>query len=239
MTYGQRCPLLAVPEGARPGGGRGSRLLLILALALAVTGCAPRVEPRTVLGSGPRVLFEDELRVARNWPAARGTICRASYDDGGFAVENIAPAAPCVLRPVRPEVFPARVRIEVTARLRKGTREGAYGLVFAGRGGPERHTFATLALTANGTYRVAAWNGTWSYPVPPTASRSVRTEYGAPNTVAVELRERSIVAYVNGRPVATAELGAEASGTLGLYVDQRGMEVLFSDLRVSELSPIR
>jgi hypothetical protein len=39
--------------------------------------------------------------------------------------------------------------------------------------------------------------------------------------------------------VATAELPAEASGTLGLYVDQRGMEVLFSNLRVSELASIR
>jgi hypothetical protein len=53
------------------------------------------------------------------------------------------------------------------------------------------------------------------------------------------VRDRSVVAYVNGRPVATAELSTEASGTLGLYVDQRGMEVLFSNLRVSELAPIR
>src|SRR5216683_1874256 len=133
-----------------------------------------------------------------------------------------------------------RVRFEVTARLRKGTREGAFGLMFASRGGGDNRTFATFGLTANGTYRVASWiGGKWNYPVPPTATRSVKTEYGAPNTVAVELRDRSIVAYVNGRPVATAELAAEASGTLGLYVDQRGMEVLFTNLRVSELPPIR
>ena len=82
---------------------------------------------------------------------------------------------------------------------------------------------------------MASWSGgKWGYPVPPTVSRSVKTEYGAPNTLAVELRDRSIVAYVNGRPVATAELPTEASGTLGLYVDQRGMEVLFSHLRVVE-----
>jgi hypothetical protein len=47
------------------------------------------------------------------------------------------------------------------------------------------------------------------------------------------------VAYVNGRPVATAELPTEASGALGLYVDQRGMEVVFSNLRVVELAPLR
>jgi hypothetical protein len=47
------------------------------------------------------------------------------------------------------------------------------------------------------------------------------------------------VAYVNGRPVATAELAAEAAGTLGFYVDQRGMEVVFSHLQVSELAPMR
>ncbi|MGH7316640.1 MAG: hypothetical protein ACREJS_10315 [Candidatus Rokuibacteriota bacterium] len=215
-----------------------SRLVLTLALALAAA-CAPLGERHVVMGGGPRVLFEDDLRGARNWPAARGTICRTFYADGGFVVENIAPSAPCLLGPLRPEVFAAGVRIQVTARLRKGTREGAYGIMFGGRGGPDHRTFATLALTANGTYRVATWNGKWTYPVPPTASRSVKTEYGAPNTLAVELRERSTVAYVNGRPVATAELPTEASGTLGLYVDQRGMEVLFSNLRVSELAPIR
>ena len=86
---------------------------------------------------------------------------------------------------------------------------------------------------------MASWNGKWVYPVPPTATRSVKTEYGAMNTLAVELRDRSIVAYVNGRPVATAELGAEAAGTLGFYVDQRGMEVVFSRLRVVELAPLQ
>jgi hypothetical protein len=75
--------------------------------------------------------------------------------------------------------------------------------------------------------------------VPPTFSPSVKTDYGAPNTLAVELRERSVVAYINGRPVATAELPGDAGGALGLYVDQRGMEVLFSNLRVSELPALR
>ena len=219
-----------------------SRLVLTLALALVATACAPQTEPRTVIGAGPRVLFDDDLRAARNWSASTGTICRSSYADGGFVVENVAAslAVSCLLPPVRPEVFPARVRIEVTARLRKGSRENPFGIMFASRGGPDNRTFATFGLTANGTYRVASWSGgKWSYPVPPTVSRSVKTEYGAPNAMAVELRDRSIVAYVNGRPVATAELPAEASGTLGLYVDQRGMEVLFSNLRVSDLPPMR
>jgi hypothetical protein len=217
-----------------------SRLVLTLALALAAIACAPATEPRTVIGAGPRVLFDDGLRTARNWSAGAGSSCRSSYVDDGFVVENIAASTPCLLGPVRPEAFPAGVRIEITARLRKGTREGAFGLMFASRGGPDNRTFATFGLTANGTYRVASWiGGKWSYPVPPTATRSVKTEYGAPNTLAVELRDRSIVAYVNGRPVATAELSAEASGTLGLYVDQRGMEVLFTNLRVSALEPVR
>ena len=219
-----------------------SRLVLTLALALVATACAPATESRTVIAAGPRVLFDDELRTARNWSASTGTACKASYADGGFVVENIAASTstPCLLGPVRPEAFPAGVRIEVTARLRKGSREDAFGLMFASRGGGDNRTFATFGLTANGTYRVASWSGgKWNYPVPPTATRSVKTEYGAPNTLAVELRDRSIVAYVNGRPVATAELAAEASGTLGLYVDQRGMEVLFTNLRVSELPPIR
>jgi len=215
-------------------------LMLTLTVALAAAGCAPQAEPRTIIASaGARVIFEDDLRAPRNWPAAQGSICKSSFADGGYVIENIGAAAPCLLGPARPESFPAGVRIEVSARLRKGTREGAFGLMFASRGGPDNRTFATLGLTANGTYRVASWSGKWSYPVPPTATRSIKTEYGALNTLAVELRDRSIVAYVNGRPVATAELAAEASGTLGFYVDQRGMEVVFSNLRVSELAPMR
>jgi hypothetical protein len=75
--------------------------------------------------------------------------------------------------------------------------------------------------------------------VPPTASRSVKSDYGAVNHLAVEVRDKSIVAYVNGRPVATAELPADGAGTVGLFVDQRGMEVVFSNLRVVELVPMR
>jgi hypothetical protein len=206
---------------------------------VTVAGCAPRPEPRVTIGGGSRVIFEDELKAPANWPAAQGTICRSSYSDGGYVVENIGTAAPCLLGPTRATSFPANVRIEVSARQRKGTREGAFGLMFAARGTAADRTFATLGLTANGTYRVATWNGKWVYPVPPTATRSVKTDYGAVNALAVEVRDRSIVAYVNGRPVATAELGGEAAGTLGFYVDQRGMEVVFSHLRVVELAPLQ
>ncbi len=215
--------------------------MLTLTVVLAAAACAPRAEPRTIImGAGARVIFEDDLRAPLYWPAAQGSICKSSYSDGGYVVENIATSStmPCLLPPVRPESFPAGVRIEVSARLRKGSREGAFGLMFAGRGAVDNRTFATFGLTGNGTYRVASWSGKWSYPVPPTATRSVKTEYGALNTLAVELRDKSIVAYVNGRPVATAELAAEAAGTLGFYVDQRGMEVIFSHLRVSELAPM-
>jgi len=223
-----------------------SRLALTLALAAALTAgaCGPPTEPRTTIagsGGGPRVLFEDELRVARYWTAVRGTICRSSFADGGFVIENIAasPSTSCVLRPGHPEAYAPSVRIEVSARLRKGSREDAFGFVFGSRGSGDQLTFATMGLTSNGTYRVASWNGKWAYPVPATLSRSVKTDYGALNTLAVEVRDRSVVAYVNGRPVATAELSIETAGTIGLFVDQRGMEVVFSNLRVVELVPMR
>ena len=158
-----------------------SRLVLTPALALFATSCLPATQPRTVIAAGPRVLFDDDLRIARNWSAGTGTICKSSYADDGFVVENIAASAPCLLGPVRPEAFPAGVRIEVTARQRKGTREGAFGLMFASRGGGDSRTFATFGLTANGTYRVASWSGGKSnYPVPPTAARSVKTASSPP-----------------------------------------------------------
>ena len=85
-----------------------SRLVLTLALALLATACAPATEPRTVIAAGPRVLFDDDLRIARNWSAGTGTICKSSYADDGFVVENIAASAPCLLgRCVRRHFRPA------------------------------------------------------------------------------------------------------------------------------------
>src|SRR5262249_23577797 len=105
---------LHVPARPHAGGGpRHGRL--------CPPESAPQSEPRTVIGVGPRVLFEDDLRAAHNWSAAHGTICKSSYADGGFVVENIAASAPCLLGPVRAEAFPSSVRIEVSARQRKGT----------------------------------------------------------------------------------------------------------------------
>jgi hypothetical protein len=138
-----------------------SRLVLTLALALLATGCAPATESRTVIAAGPRVMFDDELRAPRNWAPGAGTLCRSHYADDGFVVESIAASTstPCPLGPVRPEAFPAGVRIEVTARLRKGTREArSRAHVRQPRRGDNR-TFATFGLTANGTYRVASWSG--------------------------------------------------------------------------------
>ena len=61
-----------------------SRLALTLALAaaLAAGACGPPTEPRTTIagsGGGPRVLFEDELRSPRNWPAAWARNTRTTF----------------------------------------------------------------------------------------------------------------------------------------------------------------
>ena len=78
-----------------------SRLVLTLALSVTMAACAPSSESRvTIGGGGPRVIFEDELKAPINWPAAHGTICRSSYSDGGYVVENIGRSA-CLLAPAR------------------------------------------------------------------------------------------------------------------------------------------
>lgn len=206
-------------------------LLLVMLLVLTAPAAAQ-------LGQvfGPRVLFEDDFK-ERQWPTGAFTLCRTSYDDRGFAVESVSSSEPCVFRLGR--AFAADVRIEVAARLRRGSRERAYGLAFGMPLDVGRSVFSTFTLTANGTYRLAQWRGRWSYPIPPTVAAAIRTEYGAANRLAVEVRGRNVTCYINGKRLETARTTDEAAGAIGFYVDGRGMDVVFTELRVIELAGAR
>ena len=57
------------------------------------------------------------------------------------------------------------------------------------------------------------------------------------NRMAVEVQGRTIRVYVNDKRVGLVQAPAEATGQIGFYLDLRGMEAVFSDLRVTELAP--
>ena len=120
-------------------------------------------------------------------------------------------------------------------RLRKGNQVGALGLKFGRPAKGER--FYTFAVSANGSYRLAKRNESWSYPIDWTSDPMVKQGYGAANRLTVEIRGRTIECYVNGKYVGSYEDTSEVRGNLGLYLDMKGMEAVFSDLRVVELAP--
>ncbi len=181
-----------------------------------------------------KVLFEDDFRSRRNWEEGTSGACKAAYSEGGLSVENVAPRGTCEFNLLKVGYLHDRVQIEVSVRLRKGDQAGAVGLKFGRPAKGER--FYTFAVSANGAYRLAKRNGGWIYPIDWTSDPIVKQGYGATNRLAVEIRGRTIECYVNGKYVGSYEDTSEVRGNVGLYLDMKGMEAVFSDLRVAELT---
>jgi hypothetical protein len=187
-------------------------------------------------GAG-RVIFEDDFRSKRQsleWP---GPDCKSSYGDGGFIIENVRQWGTCSL-PLRAAAeFRASVRIELSARLRRGPQNHGYGLMFGHSGdGPPLYTLLVAADGRQGVFLLQK-NQDWKPLLDWKPDPVVKRGYGATNRLAVEVQGRTIRASVNGTQVGSVQAPAEVGGYVGMFVDAPGMEVVFSDLRVTELSP--
>src|SRR5712691_3112174 len=71
-------------------------------------------------GGEARVVYEDDFRSQRRWREGTSGACRTSYGDGGFIVENVPPPGSCEFDLLKAGSFRGNVRIEVSARLRRG-----------------------------------------------------------------------------------------------------------------------
>ncbi len=179
--------------------------------------------------AGGRPLFDEDFRTQRRWSAGTSGQCRGAYRDGGYVLDVSAAAGTCERVQVDP--FPARVRIELEARLLRGNEATGWGLLFGvSRDWAEGYS---LAVSANGSYRLAdtarkLLQG-WS------ATPALRTGVGAVNTLAVEIDGRAVTLFVNGQRVSSYQAAREITGSAGLYVGAPGAEILFTRLRVTEL----
>ena len=200
--------------------------------AIAAPPAAQRVA--SVAGGEGHVVYEDDFRSQRRWREGTSGACKTSYGDGGFIVENVPPPGSCEFDLLRAGSFRGNVRIEVSARLRRGDLNGGYGLKF-GNASPDGRHYFTFVLSGTGGYALSEWTGSWNDRIPGTLDPSVRKGYGASNHLAVEIRGRAIQCYVNGKYVGYYDAADEVRGPLGLNLDVVGMEAVFSDLRVVEL----
>ena len=182
-----------------------------------------------------RVIFEDDFLVRRTWPEGTAVPCKTSYAEGGYGIEDVAPEGTCEFTLANVGNLPANVRIEVSAALRKGSQRSAFGLKF-GKSSADNRFFYTFTVNADGAYRLSLWNGEWRSPIDLTVDPVLNKGYGAVNRLAVEVRGRAIRCFVNDKLVGSAVSTEDVRGETGLFIARAGMEVIFSKLRVLELT---
>lgn len=182
-----------------------------------------------------RVIFEDDMVSRHNWQEGVSFPCRKAYGDGGLIIEHTHKGVTCEVDLLLPGALPEKVRIEVTVKLRKGSKRSDYGLKFGAVLG-QSSTYYTFGLDAEGRYQLAAWDGkSWAFLLKRTKDAAVRSGYGAANQIAVEVAGRTIRCFVNGKSVGEAAAPIPAAGYMGFTLDEGGMEAVFSKLRITEL----
>lgn len=205
--------------------GRPGAELIVTRLRVAeLPGAGPGGAP-----AAARLLLEDDFRSQRRWSEGASGQCRGAYRGGGYALEVAAATGTC--ERVQIDQFPARVRIELEARLQRGSETAAWGLLFGvSRDWTEGYS---LAVAANGSYRLADTTRKLLQGWSPTPA--LKTGVGAVNTLAVEIDGRSVTLFANGQRLSSYQAPRDVAGVAGLYVGAPGAEVLFTRLRVTDL----
>jgi hypothetical protein len=180
--------------------------------------------------TGPRVVYADDLKAQRRLFVGTRGACRTAYTDGGFSVTGTSAQNPCEFMLPEAGLLEDRVRIEATVRLVRGPLDRGFGLKF-GESADSGETY-TFIISGERGRQLSHWNHNWVYLAPWASHAAVAPGSGATNRLVVEVEGRTIRASVNGTTVATAEAPGPVRGSLGLYVDAEGLEVLFSDIQV-------
>ena len=193
-------------------------------------------EPRPAAIAG-RLLFQDDfVRSERKAWVGSDKVCTARYEDAGYWVKSNNADGTCEPRLTYAGQFPDAVRVELTVQLRAGAQNHLFGIKFGRASNDGNDLYAVFGVSGNGSYRLTQWyQGKWNYIIDWTKDPAVRTGYAVTNHLAVEVSGRKIRCYVNDKFVGTGTAFADVRGYLGLYVNEKDMEVNFTNLRVVEL----
>ena len=180
-----------------------------------------------------KVLFQDDFRSQR-LGAEVSECAKTSYADG-FIMENIDRSNGCRQGLLAAGKFADNVLIELSARLRKGRQDTGYGLMFGKREDNDSILY-NFPVTADGFHSLWLVSSVTEFKllIPWTRHTSVRTGYDALNRLAVEIQGRSIRTFVNGVQVGNVQAHAPVTGFIGFTVGMPGMEVVFTNVRVTE-----
>jgi serine/threonine protein kinase len=203
---------------------------------------APTPPPVQPLAPRERLLYENDLWSSRTFQAGQSGGCSWGYADGGFVLGNVQAQGWCYFD-IASQPFEGNIRIEVTTHLRAGPQDWGFGLKF---GVPARGSrdFYFFEIAANGGHKLTQFRaiqterqgaGRFTDLYPWRNDNVVRRGYGAANRLAVEIQGSTIHTILNGRRVGSARAPGELRGHMGFAVMQKGMEVVFKDLRVFAL----
>jgi hypothetical protein len=127
-------------------------------------------------------------------------------------------------------------RIEVAQRQRQGPQDKEFGIFFGY--GETRTTYFTLTMTNTAEARLEYKDAKnqWNRIQPVTPTPIPRRSPGAINRLAVEARGNELTAFLNGEVLAKGTAPVPIDGPAGLFVDAMGMEVVFSEFRITSLA---
>jgi hypothetical protein len=181
-----------------------------------------------------RIVVSDDMVTRRNFQVGGGGVCRASYDEEGYLVENVASIGLCDLPLVSLGTIGRQIRIEADVKLRRGPFNQSFG-VFFGRPLRDPGLMYAALIDGQGTFQIVRRQGGWQRLTPLLVHDPIRKGSGVWNRVAIEVRDQTIRGYVNGEPVGQAEATAIVEGGIGFYLNTPGMAAVFRNLTITEL----
>ncbi len=197
-----------------------------------VPAAAAQIVPAGTAAAPSKILFEDDVRSTR-WSPVKDDTCDAAQDSAGYVVRGVSTDATCRLTLSFAGDFSGDLRIDTTVTLRQGSMDASFGLIFASNG----DEFHKLAISGSGYYvlnyiRDSVWNNL----VPWTESAAIKTGLGSTNRLSIEIRGDRLQAFINDKPLGSATTPRPTAGKIGFYVNDLNQEVVFSDVRVTNLA---
>ncbi|MGA7918325.1 MAG: DUF2569 family protein [Candidatus Acidiferrales bacterium] len=188
--------------------------------------------PKEAIDNG-QLFYEDYFDDFHNWIEGVSGPCRSAYTGDGFDLTAVPPSGNCTFNLWEAGYFSGKIRIDVDAKVTSGLANYGYGTMFgqANRNVEESYVFI---VNVNGKYALllSASSG-WKTIIPWTANSNVNQGMGAENHLTVEISDRSIRLYANGKYINSAVATSVVRGYMGLYTDEK-INTAFRHVRVSE-----